>query len=200
MSRPLILASGSPRRRQLLAQLGLTFTIDAPDVDESLQDEETPESYVTRLSVAKAKTIFDRCLGDKPDGPAPVVIAADTTVEAMGNVLGKPGSKKEGLAMLTALSGKQHRVLTGVTIFSQHIDTFCVISVVQFRELLPEEMLYYWNTGEPKDKAGGYGLQGLGAAFVESITGSYTNVIGLPVSETVLGLRKAGISCLGAVD
>lgn len=195
VSQNLILASGSPRRRQLLDQLGLKFTINAPDVDESLLFDESPEAYVTRLSADKARTVYER----RGAGDC-VVIAADTTVDADGTVLGKPMSKDEGIAMLTALSGRQHRVLTGVTILSARVETFCVISLVQFRELLPAEMSYYWDTGEPKDKAGGYGLQGLGAAFVHSIHGSYTNVIGLPISETVLSLRKAGVPCLGAVD
>lgn len=161
-------------------------------MDESLRPDEGPESYVTRLSQAKAAAVLGRIEA------ASVVLAADTTVEFAGNILGKPGSKQECRTMLGQLSGSQHRVLTGVTVASVNIQkTLCTQSLVRFRHLSAAEIDYYWDTGEPADKAGGYGLQGVGAAFVESLSGSYTSVIGLPLSETIMLLRECGIECMG---
>jgi len=188
----LILASGSPRRKILLEQLAIIFEIEPPDVDESLVIGEAPEVYVTRLSDKKAQTI-----AEKHDGEA-VILAADTTVVLRGNILGKPESKEHGLQMLNDLSGTKHDVLTGVSICNGHrAETFCVKTEVTFRQLGKKEIDWYWGTGEPHDKAGSYGLQGAGAAFVASLKGSYSNVIGLPLSETVLMLRDFSIECLG---
>lgn len=190
----LILASGSPRRKLLLEQLGIGFEIDPPDVDESVVMGEAPEVYVTRLSTKKAKAVAEK--QDK-DSEA-VILAADTTVVLQGNILGKPESKEHGLQMLSDLSGTRHDVLTGVSIFSgSRTETFWVRTEVTFRQLGEKEIAWYWETGEPQDKAGSYGLQGAGAAFVETLTGSYSNVIGLPLSETVLILRDFSIECLG---
>ena len=187
----LVLASGSPRRRQLLEQLGLKFDIHPPDVDESVQGEEPPKSYVQRLSREKARVIGGRF-------PGSVVLAADTTVVLDGNILGKPESKQQGIDMLQLLSGREHLVLTGVTVsHGQSSTTFCSETRVRFRKLSPVEMDSYWETGEPADKAGGYGLQGTGAVFVESLQGCYSNVIGLPLADTVQLLRRYGIVCLG---
>ena len=192
MTTNLILASGSPRRKLLLEQLAIIFEIDPPNVDESLVLGEAPEIYVTRLSEKKAKTI-----ARKHDGEA-VILAADTTVVLHGNILGKPESKEHGLQMLNELSGTSHDVLTGVSICTGHrTETFCVKTEVTFRQLGKKEIAWYWATGEPHDKAGSYGLQGAGAAFVATLTGSYSNVIGLPLSETVLMLRDFSIECLG---
>ncbi len=192
MTNQLVLASGSPRRRQLLSQLGLEFDIEHPDVDETVRRDEAPQDYVVRLSQSKAEAVFSRLDSNQ------VIIAADTTVELAGNILGKPESKDDGIAMLTALSGSEHHVYTGVTIRQEaRIESLCIGSLVRFRQLSDEEMDYYWETGEPVDKAGGYGLQGIGAAFVETLNGSYTNVIGLPLSEVVVLLREFGIPCLG---
>lgn len=188
----LILASGSLRRKLLLEQLAISFDIESPNVDESLVVGEAPEVYVTRLSEKKAKTI-----ARKHDGEA-VILAADTTVVLHGNILGKPESKEHGLQMLKELSGTRHDVLTGVSICSGHrTETFCVKTEVTFRHLGQEEIAWYWETGEPQDKAGSYGLQGAGGAFVATLNGSYSNVIGLPLSETVLMLRGFSIECLG---
>ena len=192
MTSNLILASGSPRRKLLLEQLAIIFEIEPPDVDESLVTGEEPEVYVTRLAEKKAQTI-----AVKHDGNA-VILAADTIVVLLGKILGKPESKEHGLQMLNELSGTRHDVLTGVSICNGvRSETFCVKTEVSFRQLGKEEISWYWETGEPCDKAGSYGLQGAGAAFVETLTGSYSNVIGLPLSETVMILRNFSIECLG---
>ena len=191
MTAKLILASGSPRRKLLLDQLAILFEIEPPDVDESLVAGETPEVYVTRLSETKAQVV-----AGKYDSET-VILAADTTVVLYGNILGKPESKEHGLQMLNELSGTRHDVLTGVSICNgSRTETFCVKTEVTFRHLEEKEIAWYWETGEPHDKAGSYGLQGAGAAFVETLTGSYSNVIGLPLSETVLMLRDFSIECL----
>lgn len=192
MTNNLILASGSPRRKLLLEQLAIIFEIQPPDVDESVVTGEAPDIYVTRLSEKKAQTV-----AQKQDSEA-VILAADTTVVLHGNILGKPESKEHGLQMLSDLSGTRHDVLTGVSICcGSRTETFCVRTEVTFRHLGEKEIAWYWETGEPHDKAGSYGLQGAGAAFVETLTGSYSNVIGLPLSETVFVLRDFSIECLG---
>lgn len=155
---------------------------------------EAPDEYVRRLSSEKAAAVAKTVATVEPT----LVLAADTTVELDGNILGKPESKDHGISMLEALSGRQHGVLTGVTVLGDGVErTFSVFSAVSFRPLQRPELEWYWNTGEPLDKAGSYGLQGVGAVFVDSITGSYSNVIGLPLSETVSVLRELGMSVLG---
>lgn len=192
MSRPLILASGSPRRKQLLSQLGLTFDVRVSDIDETPLDTESPVDYVERLSREKAASVSSQVESET------IVLAADTTVVLEGNILGKPESKEHGVNMLMALSGTSHQVLTGVSVIgSERIRTLSVETEVRFRTLTRSEVLWYWDTGEPQDKAGSYGLQGIGAAFVESLSGSYSNVIGLPLSETIDLLRDYGVACLG---
>jgi len=192
MTTNLILASGSPRRKLLLEQLAIIFEIDPPNVDESLVTGEAPEAYVTRLAEKKSRAIAGKYGGEA------VILAADTTVVLLGNILGKPESKEHGLQMLNELSGTRHDVLTGVSICnSSRTETFCVRTEVTFRHLGEKEIAWYWETGEPYDKAGSYGLQGAGAAFVETLAGSYSNVIGLPLSETVMMLRDFSIECLG---
>lgn len=187
----LILASGSPRRHEMLMQAGIGFQVVKSGVDESLAVGETAADYVTRLSLEKAQAVAER-------HPGKVVLAADTTVEIEGTILGKPTSKEEGRKMLESLSATVHRVLTGVTVMdNDHEETFSVTTEVLFRSISPAEMGWYWETGEPADKAGGYGLQGIGAVFVKSINGSYTNVIGLPLAETVETLRRFRIECVG---
>lgn len=192
MTSNLILASGSPRRKLLLEQLAIIFEIQPPDVDESVMAGEAPEIYVTRLSRKKAQSV-----AEKRDSGA-VILAADTTVVLHGNILGKPESKEHSVQILNELSGTRHDVLTGVSICrGSRTETFCVRTEVTFRQLDEREIAWYWETGEPQDKAGSYGLQGAGAAFVETLTGSYSNVIGLPLSETILMLRDFSIDCLG---
>lgn len=192
--RTLVLASGSPRRKEMLTQCGVKFVVDKSDLDESLLPGEEAEAYVARLAGEKALRVAQRHTGE-------VVLAADTTVVCGSEILGKPVSKTDGARMLELLSGSLHLVLTGVAIVAPgETETFVVTSKVHFREVTREEVDWYWRTGEPQDKAGGYGLQGIGAMFVESIEGSYTNVIGLPLAETIVRLRKHGIACIDSID
>jgi septum formation protein len=186
----LILGSGSPRRQMLLEQLGMTFTVDPPKVDETPLADETPHDYVQRLAREKAEEVAQR-------HPGALVLSADTIVVHAGKLLGKPRSKQEGLAMLRSLSDSIHEVVSGVALAGTAATLFAVSSRVRFRELDEAEIDWYWETGEPADKAGSYGLQGIGSAFVASIEGSYSNVIGLPLVETVAALRNSGVECLG---
>ena len=189
-TRDLILASSSPRRRELLGQIGVKFRIEKPDIDEVRAEGETGATYVCRLAEEKASVVAQR-------QESSVVLAADTTVVLDGDILEKPLSDRHGIEMLRRLSGNMHEVLTGVALIDgQKRKSFVCSSRVFFRELSDEEIVWYWNTGEPLDKAGGYGLQGIGAAFVTAIEGSYTNVIGLPLAETVLLLRDFGINLM----
>jgi septum formation protein len=183
------LASTSPRRREILAALNLEFTIVHVDVDETPWAEETPGDMVVRLAVAKveAATI----------GPEHRVLGADTAVVIDGRALGKPVDEADCLAMLAALSGRRHQVVTGVAL-SGPDGTRTALSEtdVYFREIRRDEALAYWQSGEPCDKAGAYAIQGLGGAFVERIKGSYSGVVGLPVFETVALLNEAGFDLM----
>lgn len=188
MPTPLYLASTSPRRRELLQQLGLEFSVLRVDVDESPLSGETPEQYVARLAGEKARAGLSGIV----EG---VVIAADTTVVLGDKLLGKPASRDEAIAMWTQLSGREHRVLTGVAVADQHaMHVEVVATSVRFREIALEEMQAYWASGEPADKAGGYAIQGRGAVFVSGINGSYSNVVGLPLTETAALLACFDIS------
>lgn len=185
------LASASPRRRELLAQIGVSFAVLAQQVDESVRDSESPENYVRRIAEAKAKA----ALRDSRRALAIPVLSADTTVVQGDAILGKPQSLPEAQAMLGRLSGQSHQVLTAITV-AQH-DRTCtrvVSTSVTFRAISDAEIGAYWESGEPQDKAGAYGIQGRAALFVESITGSYSNVVGLPLFETAQLLAEFGIS------
>jgi septum formation protein len=188
------LASASPRRRELLAQIGVVFAVLAQQVDETVLPGESPEDYVRRI----AETKVDAALHDgRCELPIPV-LGADTTVIDGGVILGKPRSLQEGLEMLGRLSGRTHQVLTAVTVTHRHVwRTRIVRTAVSFRSISDEEIRAYWASGEPQDKAGAYGIQGRGALFVESIAGSYSNVVGLPLFETAQLLAEAGISSTG---
>lgn len=191
MSIPLFLASTSPRRSELLRQIGLEFSVLTVDVDESLQGGELPTAYVARLARAKAAA----GLAQVSDG---VVVAADTTVVLGDEVLGKPATEAEAVDMWLRLSGRTHQVLTGVAVGdARHVDTMVVSTRVHFRAITRAEMHAYWASGEPHDKAGGYGIQGRGAVFVDAIEGSYSNVVGLPLTETAAMLARFGIRVLG---
>ena len=180
------LASQSPRRQDLLAALGLEFSAAGVDVEECQLDGEAPDAMVLRLAEAKA--------GAADVGPAALVIGADTAVVLGDKVFGKPADRDEGLAMLAALSGKIHRVMTGVAVGSGgEFRTALSVTDVQFREISPDEALAYWQSGEPCDKAGAYAIQGRGGVFVSAISGSYSGVVGLPVYETACLLRDAGL-------
>ncbi len=190
-----LLASSSPRRVSLLQQVGLMFETMSPDVDESLVAGEMPVNYVERLSKSKAAAgLIHR--------PTYVVIAADTVVALGDEVIGKPRDRANGIEMLMRLSGTTHRVLTGVTVASAaESRTKVVASDVSFRAVSDDEAYAYWHTKEPADKAGGYGLQGIGSIFVEKIHGSPSAVIGLPMLETELMLKHFGIDTWsGRVD
>ncbi len=188
----LYLASASPRRRELLSQLGLTYEVVPADVDESHLPGEAPADYVVRLARLKAEAAAAR-LG-RPGKP---VLGADTAVVVAGEVLGKPKDRDEGLAMLAKLAGRQHEVLSAVALWSTRgLTSALSLSRVRFRDIPAAEARAYWDTGEPADKAGGYGIQGRGAVFVTELTGSYSGVMGLPLYETAELLRAAGVEVL----
>jgi septum formation protein len=193
------LASASPRRQALLAQVGLPFMLLPQHIDETLLPGEGPEAYVNRLAREKAAAAFR-----DPARPADLpVLAADTTVVCDDEVLGKPQSMEEAALMLGRLSGRGHQVLTAVALHKPAPGDIQVITVstqVEFRELSRQEIVAYWNTGEPQDKAGAYAIQGLGAMFVSRVEGSYTNVVGLPLFETLQLLASVSIPGLSLLE
>lgn len=186
------LASASPRRRELLAQIGVPFVTLIASIDETALPGEPAERYVERLAREKALAGL-AALSDPADA---VVLGADTAVVLDGRILGKPADRAECLATLAALSGREHQVLTAVALASaQRIESRVVASRVRFRPLRAGEAEAYWATGEPCDKAGSYGIQGLAAVFVSQLEGSYSAVVGLPLCETAQLLGEFGISC-----
>ncbi|HKJ08014.1 MAG TPA: Maf family protein [Gammaproteobacteria bacterium] len=187
------LASASPRRRELLAQIGVPAQRLAVEVDEALAPGETPERYVSRLALDKARAGW-RASQRGADAP---VLGADTVVVLDGQVLGKPRDRDDGLAMLSDLSGRSHRVLSGVALVQESREVVTVsASTVTFRTLSERERRAYWESGEPSDKAGAYAIQGLGAAFVSYLEGSYSGVMGLPLYETAQLLAEFGYELL----
>jgi septum formation protein len=189
----LCLASVSPRRRELLSQIGVPHVVVGAGIDETFLPAETPPDYVIRLAREKALAI-------RRSGQRLPVLAADTTVVVDGKVFGKPRDQAEAVHMLGELSGRAHQVLTAVALADSHgVADRLSSSTVRFRPVSREECLAYWETGEPRDKAGGYAVQGLGAVFIESLSGSYSGVMGLPLFETAELLRAAGIAywCAG---
>jgi septum formation protein len=191
----LLLASGSPRRRELLTQIGVPFTTLSADIDETPLADETPAAYVLRLARGKADAGLLQLAND-PAYPTACVLGADTAVVLDGRILGKPADEAEALAMLAALSNREHEVLTAVAVVhEERCETRTVTSCVRFREIPEDEARRYWASGEPCDKAGGYGIQGLGAVFVENLSGSYSAVVGLPLCETAEILQRFGIPC-----
>jgi len=190
MSRPpqVVLASASPRRAELLRQMGITFVVDVAAVDESPRMDEAPGTLAVRLAELKARTVLARRRDDLP------VLAADTIVVLEGRVLGKPADRTEGVAMLHALGGRGHDVLTAVAVATRtRCESRVSITRVHFRAIDAAEANAYWETGEPADKAGGYGIQGVGGIFVDHIEGSYSGVVGLPVAATESLLRAFGV-------
>ena len=172
------LASQSPRRRELLRQIGVDFSVVTVDVPEEKQQTETGLEYVERLACEKSQA-------GAALYPLLPVIGADTIVCLDEHILEKPQSQQHAVAMLCQLSGRVHQVITAVAISQGKRTEYChCISDVSFREISEQEALRYWQTGEPEDKAGAYGIQGLGAVFVKQLQGSYTNVVGLPLYET----------------
>lgn len=188
VSANLCLASASPRRRELLEQIGVPYVVRAADIDETEVAGESPRDYVLRIARAKALAVWNA------DSSLPV-LAADTTVVLDGQIFGKPRDRAHALEMLEALSGRSHEVFTAVALATATgVDTRLSTSIVRFRATTAAEREAYWESGEPRDKAGAYAIQGLGAVFIESLTGSYSGVMGLPLFETAELLRAAGIA------
>ena len=185
------LASGSPRRRELLQQIGVPFRLVSVAVDEAVLQGETPAAYVNRLAVAKADAGWQRSGG--ADGIP--VLAADTAVVHDGQIFGKPGGRADAESMLRRLSGRTHEVLTAVALRTAR-GTECRLtrSEVTLRAIDAVEARAYWETGEPRDKAGGYAVQGRAAIFITDLRGSYSGVVGLPLFETAQLLVESGIA------
>jgi septum formation protein len=186
----LVLASASPRRRELLGGLGLRFAVRSVDLDETPREGEPPRSYVLRLAIEKARERAH--LGE-------IVLAADTTVVLDGEILGKPRDPEDARRMLARIAGREHTVLTGVALEETGRDlraSGIEVSRVRMAPLTPERIAWYVETGEPLDKAGSYAVQGLGALFVEEIDGNYTNVVGLPLPLTARLFAELGYELL----
>lgn len=183
-----ILASASPRRKELLGQLGMEFEICVSDVEEKVT-ETIPSKVVEELSAQKAEAVFQKNQGDV------LVIGADTIVAMESQILGKPQSREHAVEMLKCLQGKKHQVYTGVTILKrisgeEFCHTFSESTSVKFYPMTEEEIDWYVASSEPLDKAGSYGIQGLGARFVERIEGDYNNVVGLPIARLYQELKS----------
>jgi septum formation protein len=189
--------SASPRRSELLRQIGVPHCVRSVDLDETALPGEAPADYVLRLAAAKALAVQAARIAARAQSLP--VLGADTTVTIDGAVLGKPQDTTELVAMFAQLGGREHEVLSAVAVATRDADgapqvrTRLSRTRVRFRAIAPGEAETYWATGEPRDKAGGYGIQGLGAVFVESIEGSYSGVVGLPLAETAALLREAGV-------
>jgi septum formation protein len=191
--KPVVLASSSPRRKDLLEKIGLKFTVDPVEVDEELSLDHDPLRLAKSISLRKAMAASSR----HPDA---LIIAADTFGVIDGKMLGKPADEAQAVAMLEEMSGNCHRVITGFTIIdgvTGRTVSRAVQTMVYFRNLSKSEITDYVNTGEPLDKAGAYAIQGLGALLVERIDGDYYNVIGLPLSALAVELRKFGVTLPG---
>jgi len=187
------LASASPRRRELLRQIGVSFRVLNVAVDEAAFPAEAADAYVARVAAAKAAAGWHSIAGQDGIDAAPV-LGADTAVVIDGRILGKPADRAQALDMLDALSGRTHAVLTAVALCTAHgtAARLCC-SEVTFRRIDAAEGSDYWQTGEPAGKAGAYAIQGLGAIFVQDLRGSYSGVMGLPIFETAALLQDAGI-------
>lgn len=183
----MILASSSPRRRELLQQIGVRFSTAVADIDETPVAGEMPAVYVARLALEKARKVAEA-------HPQMVVLGSDTTVVCDGQILGKPENDADACRILRSLSGRAHQVMTAVALVkdNQH-KVHTVVTEVDFCPLSDEQIQAYVATGEPADKAGAYGIQGKGAVLVAAIHGSYSNVVGLPLTETAGLLREFGV-------
>ena len=187
MSVQIILASASPRRKELLDQIKVTYSIYPVDLDETPLPDESPLDYVQRLAAEKSAACRAQLGIQTP------VLAADTAVVLGNLIMGKPKDKADALAMLTQLSGKTHQVYSAISLRGREHSQAVSITEVTFRRLSEREILAYWHSGEPLDKAGSYAIQGLGGVFVEAIQGSFSGVVGLPLFETAELLSKQGI-------
>jgi len=184
------LASASPRRRELLDQIKVSYTVHQVDIDESHLAGETSQQFVKRLALEKAQAGYL----DYPERPA---LGSDTIVVFEQHILGKPENQQMALEMLKLLSGKTHQVMTAVAICNGETE-HCALSIseVEFNKLNEQQIIAYWYTGEPADKAGGYGIQGIAAQFIKNIKGSYSGIMGLPLFETAQLLKRVGIELL----
>lgn len=187
MTAQIILASASPRRMELLDQIKVAYRVNPVDVDETPLPNETPLDYVRRLAAEKSAA----CIAQLGDGLP--VLAADTAVVLGDLIMGKPKDRDDALAMLRQLSGKMHRVYSAVSLRGREHGQAVSITEVTFKSLTECEIAAYWQSGEPVDKAGSYAIQGLGGVFVESISGSFSGVVGLPLFETAELLSRQGI-------
>lgn len=194
----IVLASASPRRRDLLAQVGLDFQVVISHAEETLLEHETPDAHVVRLSCDKAMDVANR-----HDQAGRWFIGSDTVVVRDNDILGKPTDASEAAVMLTSLSGRSHRVISGYAVFdrqSQRTISAAVTTKVFFKDLTSQEIEGYIATGEPFDKAGSYAIQGIGSFMVPKIEGSYTNVVGLPLCEVIAALEELEAIKLFAVS
>jgi len=190
----IILASSSPRRAELLRQIGTRFAIQPADIDETQLPDESAEVYVQRMAREKAETVAQHI--KEINLP---VLGADTTVVLDKQVFSKPADKAEAIATLRALSGRSHRVLSAIAVVAEgRTELRLSETSVRFRDIKEQEYERYWSTGEPQGKAGAYAIQGLGAVFVDGITGSYSGVVGLPLSQTFELFERFNIACWNA--
>ena len=183
----IILASQSPRRAELLKQVGIDFRAAPADIDEFIHDDERAADFVERIAIAKAQAV-------RRQFPGQAVLGSDTAVVIDQTILGKPRDRDDAVGMLLTLSGRTHEVLTGVAVVSDRTRYALNVSRVSFRSVSEAEAAAYWATGEPADKAGGYAVQGLAAAFIERIEGSYSGIMGLPLFETLQLLEQIGVA------
>ena len=187
----IILASESPRRKELLARMGLDFTVRVAPIDETMDPFAHPADEVARVAQLKAKSVYSYC----NDGD--IIIGADTIVVCDSLVMGKPRSESEAFSMLRRLSGREHQVMTGLCVLTdRYEETVTVTTTLRMRPLSDEEIRAYIATGEPMDKAGSYGIQGFASMFVVGIDGDYYNVMGLPICTLSMILRKCGVKLL----
>lgn len=190
MAAEIVLASASPRRRELLALLGVTFTVRVPDIDETPLPGEASAAYVERLAAEKAEVVAR---------PGELVIAADTTVVLDRQLIGKPADARDAASMLRSLAGRRHHVVTGVAVARDDVVAAASVSTaVTMAAMTDAEIDWYVSTGEPMDKAGAYAMQGIGGVFVERIDGSPSSVIGLPLAVVVRLAREAGVDLLSS--
>lgn len=187
----IILASGSPRRSELMKQVGFDFKVSTCNTDESYDEGMTPSEIVMELSLRKADAVFDKEMPEKNT----VVVAADTIVAIDNEILGKPKDRNDAIRMLSELSGKKHQVYTGVTLYYYvagrvFIENFADCADVYFRELSQDTIISYVDSWEPMDKAGAYGIQGLGAILVDKIDGDYYTIVGLPIAKVYHSIKN----------
>lgn len=196
-SQKLILASQSPRRRELLNQLGFQFSIQASDIDETVKKSEAAQDYVLRLAKKKAQHVLQSLPEEERINC--FVLGSDTSVVLNGEILGKPDDEADCIKTLSLLSNNQHQVLTAIALASDSaVQGEVITTEVVFKTLTKAEIKAYWLTGEPQDKAGSYGIQGIAGQFVKTINGSYSAVVGLPLYETAQLLTSAGF--IGAIN